>query len=51
MTGNERARRAYEAVGFVHEGVIRESLRTDHGYESMIVMSILEREWQDGSAD
>ncbi len=46
MTGNERARRAYEAVGFVYEGTLRESLRTEEGYESMVVLSILEREWR-----
>lgn len=46
MTGNERARRAYEAVGFVEEGVIRESLRTEDGYESMVVMSMLVHEWR-----
>ena len=45
MTGNERAQRAYEAVGFVREGVMRESLLTSEGYKSMIVMSILEQEW------
>lgn len=46
MTGNARAERAYEAVGFVKEGVMRDSLRTDDGWESMIVMSMLRREWR-----
>jgi RimJ/RimL family protein N-acetyltransferase len=46
MTGNERAKRAYEAVGFVEEGTLRESLHTPDGFESMIVMSVLEREWR-----
>jgi RimJ/RimL family protein N-acetyltransferase len=46
MTGNERAKRAYAAAGFVEEGTLRESLRTADGYESMIVMSILEHEWK-----
>ena len=45
MVENERARRAYEAVGFVEEGTLRESLRTDDGWRSMVVMSILDREW------
>jgi diamine N-acetyltransferase len=42
---NRRARRAYAAVGFVDEGVLREALLTDGTYESLAVMSILEHEW------
>jgi diamine N-acetyltransferase len=42
---NERARRAYAAVGFVEEGVLREALLSDGTYESLAVMSILDREW------
>ncbi len=44
--GNERARRAYAAVGFLEEGVLRDALRTEHGYESLILMSILAPEWE-----
>ena len=31
-------------VGFVEEGRLRESVRTDTGYDSLIVMSMLEGE-------
>jgi RimJ/RimL family protein N-acetyltransferase len=44
--GNERARRAYASVGFVDEGVLRDALRADGGYESLAVMSILDHEWR-----
>jgi diamine N-acetyltransferase len=42
---NERARRAYAAVGFVEEGTLRDALLTNGVYESLVVMSILDREW------
>jgi diamine N-acetyltransferase len=42
---NERAARAYRAVGFVHEGVLREALLTDGAWESLAIMSVLEHEW------
>jgi RimJ/RimL family protein N-acetyltransferase len=43
---NERARRAYAAVGFVDEGVLRDALLTGgSSFESLVVMSILEHEW------
>jgi RimJ/RimL family protein N-acetyltransferase len=41
MDHNERAQRAYEAAGFIREGVLRESLRIDDRYESMVIMSVL----------
>ena len=43
---NERARRSYQAVGFVEEGVLREALRQADSYASLIVMSILRPEWE-----
>ena len=46
MVHNERARRAYRAVGFVEEGVLRDALLGDGGYESLVVMSILAGEWR-----
>jgi diamine N-acetyltransferase len=46
--GNERARRAYAAVGFAEEGVLRDALRTEDGYESLILMSILAPDWEAG---
>lgn len=47
---NPRARRAYEKVGFVTEGVLRDELRlrsseTDGEWVDGIVMSILDHEW------
>jgi RimJ/RimL family protein N-acetyltransferase len=41
---NDRARRAYEAVGFVKEGILRDALRRGGRYESLAVMSVLEDE-------
>lgn len=43
---NARARRLYESEGFVVEGVLRECLRRDGGYESLVVMSKLESEYR-----
>ena len=47
---NARALRLYASEGFVEEGRLRESLRvgTDEtaGWESLVVMSVLEREYQ-----
>jgi RimJ/RimL family protein N-acetyltransferase len=42
---NQRARRAYQTAGFVEEGVLRDALATGYGYESLLVMSMLESEW------
>ena len=44
---NERARRAYQASGFVEEGLLRDScLRGDGRLGSLVVMSVLKREYQ-----
>jgi diamine N-acetyltransferase len=43
---NTRAQRAYAAVGFQREGILRESVYRDGGYHSLILMSILEREYR-----
>lgn len=43
---NARARRLYESEGFVSEGVLRDSFWTGEGYESLVVMSILESEYR-----
>ena len=45
VTTNEAARRTYEALGFVEEGVLREVWRNEEGRQSLSVMSILDREW------
>lgn len=42
---NARAKALYESEGFLQEGVLRESVRTDTGFVSMIVMSMLEGEF------
>ena len=41
---NVRAQALYLSEGFVEEGRLRESVRTDVGYDSLIVMSMLEAE-------
>jgi RimJ/RimL family protein N-acetyltransferase len=42
---NPRARRVYEKVGFVAEGVLRDALRWGDGWVDATVMSILAPEW------
>ena len=46
---NTRAQRAYEKVGFVHEGTLRESYFRDGHYYDTLVMGILEPEWRKNS--
>ncbi len=41
---NTRAQALYRSEGFVEEGRLRESVRTAEGYDSLIVMSLLEHE-------
>ncbi|WP_067934248.1 GNAT family N-acetyltransferase [Alicyclobacillus kakegawensis] len=43
---NIRAQHVYHALGFTAEGVLRECLRGADGYESLVVMSILEQEYR-----
>ncbi|WP_088830722.1 GNAT family N-acetyltransferase [Paenibacillus tyrfis] len=42
---NARAKHLYESSGFKTEGMLRECIRTNGRYESLIVMSMLEREY------
>jgi diamine N-acetyltransferase len=42
---NVRAQSLYAKEGFVEEGRLRESVRTGDGYDSLIVMSLLDREY------
>jgi RimJ/RimL family protein N-acetyltransferase len=44
-THNLPAKALYDSEGFVEEGLLRESVRTDAGYESLVVMSMLQREF------
>ena len=45
-TINTRALALYESEGFVEEGRLRESVRAGDGYESLVVMSMLEVEYR-----
>lgn len=45
---NERAVRAYEKVGFVHEGRFRQTEWRHGRWYDLLVMSILRHEWQPG---
>lgn len=42
---NARARHLYESLGFVREGVLREAFYRDGKYNSLILMSLLDREY------
>jgi RimJ/RimL family protein N-acetyltransferase len=43
---NERALHTYEKLGFAREGAMREAWRLpDGGYDSIVLLSILDREW------
>lgn len=44
--GNARAIKAYEKVGFVHEGVMRKTYLRDGEWEDTVIMGILEEEWR-----
>lgn len=41
---NARARHVYESEGFIVEGVLRECLKSETGFESLVVMAILRGE-------
>jgi diamine N-acetyltransferase len=43
---NQRARRLYESEGFVAEGVLRECVSAGSGWESLVLMSVLEQEYR-----
>jgi RimJ/RimL family protein N-acetyltransferase len=45
-TMNTRALYLYKSEGFVEEGTLRESVSVGDGYDSLVVMSMLEREYQ-----
>ena len=42
---NLRAQALYRSEGFIEEGRLRESVRTDDGYDSLVVMAMLEHEY------
>ena len=43
---NARAAALYVSEGFIEEGRLRECLKLDEGFESLIVMGMLEREYE-----
>ena len=43
---NTRARRAYERVGFVQEGIRREAAWIAGGFADDVVMGLLRSEWE-----
>ena len=43
---NGRARQLYESEGFVAEGVLRECVSVGDGWESLVLMSLLEQEYR-----
>jgi diamine N-acetyltransferase len=43
---NERAWRLYASEGFVEEGRLREAVRSGDGYDTLVVMSMLDREYE-----
>ena len=43
---NTRARAVYEKEGFRYEGTLRECLKGPEGFESLVVMSVLEQEYR-----
>ena len=45
-TMNTPALKLYRSEGFVEEGRLRESVRAGDGYDSLVVMSMLDREYQ-----
>ena len=43
---NVRAQNVYEAQGFTREGILRECIKAGNTYYSLIVMSILEYDYE-----
>jgi RimJ/RimL family protein N-acetyltransferase len=46
MSDNIPAIKTYENSGFVREGVMRDEYRRFDGYVDIVMMSILEQEWE-----
>ncbi len=46
-TDNENAISLYKSEGFVQEGLLRECKKSGEGYRSMVIMSMLEQEYND----
>jgi len=48
---NERALHLYESEGMVKEGLIRETIITNGVYENLVILGILDREYEERLAD
>lgn len=46
---NDRARHVYKSFGFREEGVMRDAIYRDGAYHSLVLMSLLDTEFQSGS--
>lgn len=44
--GNSRARHLYRELGFQEDGLLREAILRDQQYHSLVLMSILDREYR-----
>lgn len=47
---NERALHLYESEGMLREGLIRETILTNGVYENLVILGILDREYQERKA-
>ena len=48
---NERAKKLYQSEGFKEEGILRDCLKVDGQYKSLVIMSILEDEYKNSTAN
>lgn len=48
---NARARHVYEAEGFIVEGLLRECLKAEDHFESLVIMSMLSSEYEKSKKD
>lgn len=42
---NQRARHIYQSIGFQEEGILREAVKRENSYDSLVLMSMLAREY------
>ena len=42
---NQRARHVYQSVGFNEEGILRDAVKKEDRYFSLVIMSMLENEY------
>jgi len=47
---NNKAQTLYKSQGFIEEGILRDAIIYNGNYESLIVMSILENEYKNGTS-